>query len=110
MLHLERAARVRLRPLPLTPRRSRQRSRPKEAAPGIATPAPAPPLPQARDKSKGVADIVFLVDVSGSMSTCIDALRKNIEMFIDSLSHGDANNAAPVKDWRGKVVGYRDLD
>jgi hypothetical protein len=53
---------------------------------------------------------VFVVDVSGSMATCIDALRTNIEMFVDSLSRGDANNAAPVKDWRGKVVGYRDFE
>jgi hypothetical protein len=65
---------------------------------------------QARPKTKGVADIVFLVDVSGSMSPCIDALRRNIEAFIDSLSQGDANNAAPVRDWRGKVVGYRDIE
>ncbi|WP_201835071.1 vWA domain-containing protein [Microvirga zambiensis] len=57
-----------------------------------------------------MADIVFLVDVSGSMSPCIDALRRNIEAFIDSLSRGDANNAAPVRDWRGKVVGYRDIE
>ena len=70
----------------------------------------APPNVQERPKTKGVADIVFLVDVSGSMSPCIDALRRNIEAFIDSLSQGDANNAAPVKDWRGKVVGYRDIE
>ena len=69
----------------------------------------APPLTP-RPKTKGVADIVFVVDVSGSMTPIIDALRKNIEMFIDSLSRGDANNAAPVKDWRGKVVGYRDIE
>ncbi|MBQ0819801.1 VWA domain-containing protein [Microvirga sp. HBU67558] len=70
----------------------------------------APPNVQERPKTKGVADIVFLVDVSGSMSPCIDALRRNIEAFIDSLSRGDANNAAPVRDWRGKVVGYRDIE
>ena len=69
----------------------------------------APPLQQ-RAKTKGVADIVFLIDVSGSMTPIIDALRKNIETFIDSLSTGDANNAAAVKDWRGKVVGYRDIE
>ena len=67
-------------------------------------------LPQARGKTKGVADIVFMIDVSGSMEPCIDALRMNIEAFAESLSRGDANNAAPVKDWRAKVVGYRDLD
>ncbi|WP_375457743.1 hypothetical protein [uncultured Enterovirga sp.] len=74
---------------------------------GIAAAAPAP---QARTKTKGVADIVFVVDVSGSMSPCIDALRLNIEAFVDSLSRGDANNAAPVRDWRAKVVGYRDIE
>lgn len=80
------------------------------ASAGIAEPQPSPPLPQARAKTKGVADLVFLVDVSGSMATCIDALRTNIEAFIDSLSRGDANNAAPVRDWRAKVVGYRDIE
>ena len=69
----------------------------------------APPV-TARPKTKGVADIVFVIDVTGSMTPIIDALRKNIETFIDSLSRGDANNAAPVKDWRGKVVGYRDME
>ncbi|HEX2547919.1 MAG TPA: vWA domain-containing protein, partial [Ramlibacter sp.] len=80
------------------------------ASAGVAEPAQAAPLPQARTKTKGVADLVFLVDISGSMGTCIDALRKNIEAFIDSLSKGDANNAAPVRDWRAKVVGYRDIE
>jgi hypothetical protein len=77
---------------------------------GIAEPALDAPVPQARAKTKGVADLVFVVDVSGSMAPCIDALRKNIESFIDSLSRGDGNNAAPVRDWRGKVVGYRDIE
>lgn len=67
-------------------------------------------VPQARAKTKGVADVVFLIDVSGSMAPIIDALRKNIEAFVDSLSSGGANNAAPVRDWRGKVVGYRDIE
>ena len=81
-----------------------------EPAQGVAAPASAPPVPQTRAKTKGVADIVFVVDVSGSMSPCIDALRKNIEAFVDSLSQGGPNNAAPVRDWRGKVVGYRDIE
>ena len=75
-----------------------------------AEPAAATAAPQARAKTKGVADVVFLIDVSGSMAPIIDALRKNIEAFIDSLNTGDANNAAPVRDWRGKVVGYRDIE
>jgi hypothetical protein len=78
----------------------------QQAAPVLA----APPTAPARPKTRGVADIVFLIDVSGSMAPVIDALRRNIEVFIDSLSAGDANNAAPVKDWRGRVVGYRDIE
>jgi hypothetical protein len=77
---------------------------------GAPAPVIASPNVQERPKTKGVADIVFLIDISGSMAPCIDALRRNIEAFIDSLSHGDANNAAPVQDWRGKVVGYRDFE
>lgn len=77
---------------------------------GVAEPAVDVPVPAARTKTKGVADLVFVVDVSGSMAPCIDALRKNIETFIESLSKGDGNNVAPVRDWRGKVVGYRDFD
>ncbi len=80
------------------------------AASGVAAPALDAPAPQARAKTKGVADLVFVVDVTGSMAPCIDALRKNIETFIDSLSRGDGNSAAPVRDWRGKVVGYRDIE
>jgi hypothetical protein len=77
---------------------------------GVTDLAASAPAPQSRGKTKGVADIVFVVDISGSMAPCIDALRQNIEAFVDSLSRGDANNAAPVKDWRAKVVGYRDID
>lgn len=83
---------------------------PEIAADGVAAPATAAPAPQARAKTKGVADLVFVVDVTGSMAPCIDALRKNIETFIDSLSRGDGNSAAPVRDWRAKVVGYRDIE
>jgi hypothetical protein len=84
---------------------------PIAAAPMAAAPlTAAPPPPAPRAKTKGVADIVFLVDVSGSMQPCLDALVRNIEVFVDSLSRGDANNAAPVRDWRGKVVGYRDIE
>ena len=77
---------------------------------GQSEPAAPTAAPQTRAKTKGVADVVFLIDVSGSMAPIIDALRKNIESFVDTLSSGGANNAAPVRDWRGKVVGYRDIE
>jgi hypothetical protein len=77
---------------------------------GQSEPAAPTAAPQTRAKTKGVADVVFLIDVSGSMAPIIDALRKNIEAFVDSLSSGTSNNAPPVRDWRGKVVGYRDIE
>lgn len=83
---------------------------PGDGVAGVAEPASDGPAPQARAKTKGVADLVFVLDITGSMAPCIDALRRNIEAFIDSLSRGDGNNVAPVRDWRGKVVGYRDLE
>ena len=61
-------------------------------------------------KVKGVADLVFLLDVSGSMGPVIEDLVKNVSMFVDSLTTKDANNSCPIKDWRGKVVGYRDIE
>ena len=60
------------------------------------------------DKVKGVVDIVFLLDITGSMQPSIDALRDNINGFVKSLAEPDANGGSPVKDWRIKVVGYRD--
>ena len=83
---------------------------PEATSGGIAEIATSQIAPQSREKTKGVADIVFVVDISGSMAPCIDALRQNIETFVGTLSSGDANNAAPVKDWRAKVVGYRDIE
>ncbi|MBN2584531.1 MAG: VWA domain-containing protein [Planctomycetes bacterium] len=60
-------------------------------------------------KVKGVVDIVFLLDATGSMQPCIDALKTNISTFIDTLTTKNANNQTPVKHWRAKAVGYRDF-
>ena len=62
----------------------------------------------AETKIKGVVDIVVLLDVTGSMQKCIDAVKASVATFIGSLSATDANNEAPIKDWRMKIVGYRD--
>lgn len=59
-------------------------------------------------KVKGVVDIVVLLDVSGSMQECIDAVKASVSTFITQLSSKDANNDSPIRDWRMKVVGYRD--
>ncbi len=57
-------------------------------------------------KVKGVVDLVFLIDATGSMAPCIDALKGNVEVFIDGLQGGNL----PIRDWRAKVVGYRDYE
>ena len=61
-------------------------------------------------KTKGVVDIVFLLDATGSMAPCIDALKENIRVFVDSLTVSSGNNVSPVKDWRAKIVGFRDFE
>ena len=40
--------------------------------------------------TKGVVDVVFCLDASGSMAPCIDGVRKNLDSFLDALA-GDAN-------------------
>ncbi len=62
------------------------------------------------DKKKGIPDIVFLLDASGSMAKCIAAVTSNISSFVDTLSTPDSNGGVLIKDWRIRVVGYRDRD
>jgi hypothetical protein len=54
--------------------------------------------------------LFFLIDVSGSMGPVISDLVRNVSLFIDTLTTKDANNSNPIKDWRGKVVGYRNIN
>ena len=46
--------------------------------------------------TKGVADVVFCLDASGSMAPCIDAVRRNLDAFLDALA-GDANLAVDCR-------------
>jgi Mg-chelatase subunit ChlD len=62
------------------------------------------------DKKKGIPDIVFLLDASGSMKECIQAVTQNIATFVDTLATPDANGGIQIKDWRIRVIGYRDRD
>jgi hypothetical protein len=64
-------------------------------------------------KSKGVVDIVFLIDITGSMGICIDAVKSNLQTFVTSLTSDDGGPNSPgpiVKDFRIKIVGYRDVN
>ncbi len=58
--------------------------------------------------TKRVVDLVFLVDVSGSMRPCIDGLKESINQFFLYLTNEEENKLA-IRDWRAKVVGYRDV-
>jgi hypothetical protein len=62
------------------------------------------------DRKKGIPDIVFLLDASGSMAECIQAVTQNISTFVDTLSASDANGGVLIKDWRIRVLAYRDKD
>jgi len=53
----------------------------------------------------GVCDFIFLVDGTGSMEPCMAALKENIGAFVDELVE---NPQTPVRDWRGRVICYRD--
>ena len=39
--------------------------------------------PSTGNKTKGVCDIVFLIDATGSMQPAIDDLKRNIKMFFN---------------------------
>lgn len=64
-----------------------------------------------QEKKMGIADIVFLMDATGSMGNCIDKLKQNIMVFFKNLTEMDPAKQSfpPVKDWRAKVVGFRDV-
>lgn len=51
-------------------------------------------------KVKGTADVVFLLDVTDSMDYCIDAVKKNIRIFVQELQKAQI-------DWRARIIGFR---
>jgi len=55
-------------------------------------------------KKRGVVDIIFVIDVSGSMGPAISQIGKNIVSFIENLNPED------VKEWRVKVFSFSDLE
>ena len=64
-------------------------------------------------KVKCVVDLVVLIDASGSMAHCIEAIKGNIKAFVKTMVDGDGgpNSSGPVvKDFRIKVVGFRDAN
>ncbi len=57
-------------------------------------------------KIKGVADIVFCIDATGSMAPCIDHVKQNVENFASAIESNSTNTKV---DWRAKILVYRDF-
>jgi hypothetical protein len=53
---------------------------------------------------KGVVDIIFLIDVSGSMAPAIRELIDNIDSFVDNI------DPRKVRDYRIKIGSFSDID
>jgi hypothetical protein len=64
----------------------------------------------AEGKTRGVVDIAFVIDCTGSMGPCIEALKQNVSSFVEFLSTGADGEAPPVSDWRARVIGFRDWE
>ena len=61
-------------------------------------------------KVKGIADIVFLMDATSDMMNCIQKVKENLTPFFEALAEDVGASYVPVKDWRAKVVGFRDFE
>ncbi len=57
-------------------------------------------------KVKGVADVVFCFDCTGSMSSCIDNVKNNVKSFVEGLGA----DQSVIIDWRMRALGYGDLE
>jgi hypothetical protein len=85
-----------------------------EGAPAAADPAPAPvpAPPQTSLASRGVSysvDIVFCIDVTGSMDPVLDAVKANALAFYDDVQTNLTAKGKNVSQLRVRVVAFRDL-
>jgi len=58
---------------------------------------------QKERKLKGIADIVFCIDASGSMEPCIEGVKNHIEKFLDGVS---SNPQLSYVNWRLGIVAH----
>ena len=49
-----------------------------------------------QQKKKGIADVVFVIDSSGSMFACFEGVKENINKFVEGVN---SNQQKPI-DWR----------
>jgi hypothetical protein len=87
---------------------------PAAGEPAVAVPAPvaeqsslaAPPAP--RGLSYAV-DIVFCIDVTGSMTPILDAVKANALRFYDDVQHNLTAKGKNVDELRVRVIAFRDF-
>ena len=60
-------------------------SAPEYIAPAVSSDAAIAEVVAKTDKTKGVCDIVFLIDATGSMQPAIDDIKRNISKFFNEL-------------------------
>src|SRR5260370_30650016 len=77
---------------------------PKSAGSDLGTPAEAKVVRMeiGQDSAKARADLVFVIDTTGSMNDKIDGLIESCETFVDRLARKQI-------DWAAAVVGFGDL-
>lgn len=63
-------------------------------------------IQQQVSKTKGVTDIVFCIDKSGSMSSCINGVKENVSTFVNSINTYNPNASI---DWRIGFCAYDDM-
>lgn len=56
-------------------------------------------------KIKGVADIVFCFDCTGSMTEIITSVKNNVDKLVEGFGEFQV-----VLDWRARCMGYRDFE
>jgi hypothetical protein len=81
---------------------------PASVAPASAPPASAPPAPAARGLCYAV-DIVFCIDVTGSMTPVIDAVKANALRFYEDVQTNLTAKGKNVDELRVRVIAFRDF-
>lgn len=61
--------------------------------------------PPRRIRPKGIADVVFCLDCTGSMQPCLEGLKTNLQQLVAGF--GSAEHIQ--LDWRVRLIEYRDL-
>lgn len=63
--------------------------------------------PPEKLRPKGIADVVFCIDSTGSMGPCIDGVKENVQKLVSGFD--DSKNQVRL-DWRVRLLAYRDLN